>query len=239
MGAVKTPEKEVVDPKFGSVYDPNSETEPPADEDRTSLACRRRRFQIFLSLIEDLPRPIRILDVGGTEQFWRSMEFPGDRDGVWLTLLNLEREPVDDPRFISLAGNACDLSAYSDQSYDIVFSNSVIEHVGGADDQRAMADEIRRVGRRYFVQTPNFFFPVEPHFMIPGFQFLPRSMRCFLLTRFSLGAYGKVEDKSHAKNLVDEIQLLTGRRFKNLFPDAKIHRERWMGMTKSLIAVRG
>ncbi|HWS70973.1 MAG TPA: class I SAM-dependent methyltransferase, partial [Thermoanaerobaculia bacterium] len=63
-------------------------------------------------------------------------------------------------------------------------SNSVLEHVA---DMPAMAREIRRVGRRWYVQTPNRWFPVEPHFLVPFFQFLPIATRAWLLTRFDLG----------------------------------------------------
>ena len=77
--------------------------------------------------------------------------------------------------FVSLpdVGDAVDMPGISDGAFDVVFSNSVIEHVETYENQRRMAAEIRRVGRRYFVQTPNRHFPLEPHFLVPGFQLLP------------------------------------------------------------------
>jgi len=110
-----------------------------------------------------------------------------------------------------------------------VFSNSVIEHVP-QDLQAAFAAEISRVGQRYFVQTPNRNFPIEPHYQFPFFQFLPLRLQRALNRRFTLGWQKKGE--------WEEITLLSARQLKRLFPDAEIHRERIFGLTKSLMAVR-
>jgi hypothetical protein len=115
----------------------------------------------------------------------------------------------------------------------------VIEHVGGAADQKRMADEVQRVGRRYFVQTPNRYFPIEPHFLFPGFQFLPEAAQVFLLSHFRLGTYEIVRDRDYARTLVREIRLLSLSEFRRLFPQATIHRERLVGLTKSFIAYGG
>ena len=73
--------------------------------------------------------------------------------------------------------------------FDIVFSNSVIEHLGDIEGQRRMAKEIRRVGKYYYLQTPNRNFPVEPHFQFPFFQFLPKWLRTAIVRRWSIGWY--------------------------------------------------
>jgi 2-polyprenyl-3-methyl-5-hydroxy-6-metoxy-1,4-benzoquinol methylase len=70
---------------------------------------------------------------------------------------------------------------FQNDEFDIVFSNSVIEHVGSYEEQNLMASEVRRVGKRYFIQTPNLFFPIEPHFLFPFFQFLPLDYRVTLI----------------------------------------------------------
>ncbi len=62
---------------------------------------------------------------------------------------------------------------FGDREFDIAFSNSVIEHVP-PELQAAFAAEVSRVADRYFVQTPNRYFPIEPHYQLPLFQFLPR-----------------------------------------------------------------
>lgn len=129
------------------------------------------------------------------------------------------------------------MKEFEDKQFDIVFSNSVIEHVGSFEDQLKMADEIRRVGEKYFVQTPNYFFPIEPHFLFPFFQFLPVKLRIFLVSHFSIGWYERIQDPERALRAVTENRLLKPAEMKQLFPECKIWREKIFGITKSLIAI--
>jgi hypothetical protein len=125
---------------------------------KIEAAARRRRNTIFFRLIESLERPITILDVGGTVEYWRTLDLPG---GVAkIVLLNTFPQRASAP-FEVIVGDACDLSRYSDRQFDLVFSNSVIGHVGSFGKQQRMASEIRRVGRYFFLQTPNHGFPVD------------------------------------------------------------------------------
>ncbi|MEH2169146.1 MAG: class I SAM-dependent methyltransferase [Nostoc sp.] len=124
---------------------------------------------------------------------------------------------------------------FQSNEFDIVFSNSVIEHVGDYDRQCQMANEVMRVGKGYFVQTPNLFFPIEPHFVFPLFQFMPINLRVWLLTNFALGWYDKVTDKQLATRIATSIKLLNKRKFLNLFPGAKLYEEKFFGLTKSFI----
>ena len=124
-------------------------------------------------------------------------------------------------------------------SFDVVFSNSVIEHVGGYENQRQMANEIRRVGRRFFVQTPNKRFPLEPHFLFPWFQYLPLATRAWLVNRFDVGWYKRIPDAVAARAEVESIQLLTKGRLSALFPGARVHEEKLAGLTKSFVAIDG
>jgi hypothetical protein len=89
------------------------------------------------------------------------------------------------------------------------------------------------------VQTPNFWFPLEPHYLVPGFQFLPVRLRSGLLRRFDLGHIGRIPDPGAADEHVRSIRLLRTTQLRKLFPDARIHRERMLGLTKSLMAVGG
>ncbi len=210
------------------------------NSDSGSLATRmrRRRFELFLSLLRTLEGRVEILDIGGTQQFW-DMMLREDRADVRVTLLNVVHQAVSSRRFISAVGDARAMPQFARGSFDVVFSNSVIEHVGDYSNQRRMADEIRRVGRRYFVQTPNKRFPLEPHFLVPWFQYLPVGTRAWLLNRFDVGWYRRARDPAAARAEVESIQLLTRKRFSDLFPEARIHEERFGGLTKSFIAIGG
>ncbi len=209
--------------------------------DPRSLATRmrKRRFDFFLSMLDGLDRPLRILDVGGTQQFWQMMGRE-NLEGIDVTLFNLRAEQTTVSGFESVAGDARDLSRYADSSFDVVFSNSVIEHLGPRfSDQQRMADEIKRVGKRYFVQTPNRYFPLEPHFLVPGFQFLPVELRAWLVSHFDVGWYRRIPDKANARAEVESVSLLSENDVRRLFPDARIYREKLLGLTKSFVAYRG
>jgi ubiquinone/menaquinone biosynthesis C-methylase UbiE len=206
--------------------------------DSLATKLRRKRFALFNSLLSSLPRPLRILDIGGTQLFWERMGFTAQSD-VKIVLLNLTNVPLTYPNFRSVIGDARNMGEFRDKEYDVVFSNSVIEHVGDYGQQRQMAEEVRRVGRRYFLQTPNRSFPVEPHFLFPFFQFLPLRFRVFLIFHFDLGWYQRIPDKQKATETVSSIRLLTERELRELFPGAMIYREKFFGMTKSFIVYDG
>ena len=203
--------------------------------DSLAVRLRRKRFALFLSLIEPLPRPLTILDVGGTQRFWETMGFADERD-VEITLLNLEKAKVSHPNFTSIIGDGRDLGRFKDGQFDVVFSNSVIEHVATFEEQQRMAREIVRTGKIYFVQTPNRYFPIEPHFLVPFFQFFPLRLQVFLITHFRLGWYRRLPDRREAEALARSIRLLTEREMRALFPAARIRKEKLLGLTKSFIA---
>ena len=213
----------------------------PADNRRPdSLAnrFRRRRFGFFSALLAPLPRPVRVLDVGGTEGFWRQMGAAGDA-ALEITLLNVAPQGAEASNIESLTGDGRDLTRFDDGAFDVVFSNSVIEHLAEHGDQARMAAEVRRVGTRYFVQTPNRYFPIEPHFLVPGFQFLPVAVRIALVRRFALGYHDVLPDPNEARRAVTEIRLLGATELRRLFPDAQLYRERALGLTKSFVAYGG
>jgi SAM-dependent methyltransferase len=112
-----------------------------------------------------------------------------------------------------------DLSRYADREFDVVFSNSVIEHLGTWENQQKMASEIRRVGKHYFVQTPNVYFPIEPHFLFPFFHFLPESYKIWIIRNFDTGWFDRIPDRKTAEAAVREIRLLSKKELKYLFPE--------------------
>ena len=200
---------------------------------------RQRRFAFFNSLLGSLPRPLSILDVGGTPSFWDTMSFPDDREFA-LTILNSAPALPTTREFTrQVVGDARSMAQFAADEFDVLFSNSVIEHVGDRRDQLAMAREIRRTGRRYFVQTPNRFFPLEPHFLVPGFQFLPLETRVALVRRWKLGHMDRLPDPEQARDAVESVRLLSTSEMRGLFPGASIYEERVLGMTKSLVAYAG
>lgn len=206
--------------------------------DSMATRMRRARFALFLSLMSRIEGHVEILDIGGTQAFWNRMtgSDPGD---VRVTLLNIEHQRVTSDKFVSAVGDARSLPAYAGGSFDVVFSNSVIEHVGSYENQRMMAAEVMRVGRRYWVQTPNKRFPLEPHFLLPFFQYLPLELRARMVHRFDVGWYKRIPDLAAARAEVDSIRLLTRKKFTALFPGARIHSEKLGGLTKSFVAYGG
>jgi len=209
------------------------------NRDQKSLAVqfRRKRFAFFLSLLSRLEKPVHILDIGGTASYWKTMGLDAG-DQVFVTLLNLEPNEVAVPNITSVVGDARAIQ-FDDASFDVVFSNSVIEHVGTYQDQMRIAGEVRRVGKHYFVQTPNKYFPLEPHFLFPFFQFLPIKARVWLLRNFSLDWFAKTPDTTKAKEIVESIRLLGKSEFSALFPYAAIYEEKVFGMTKPFVAYGG
>jgi 2-polyprenyl-3-methyl-5-hydroxy-6-metoxy-1,4-benzoquinol methylase len=179
----------------------------------------------------------RVLDVGGSSQIW---DFVTVRPR--LTIVNLpsavEAAGADEDH---IAGDGCMLP-FRDGSFDIVFSNSVIEHVGSAVNQQRFAAEIARVGRCYWVQTPNRLAPFEMHAMLPFVHLLPKRWQSTIIRKFTpweLFARPTEAQKEYFYNhVVQELLLLDEHELRNLFPGAQIINERVMGLPKSLLAVR-
>jgi hypothetical protein len=204
-------------------------------EGSVSTSLRQRRFERFRALVAPYPRPLKILDIGGEQLFWELMGFsaPGD---CRVVLVNLYETEVTLPNFSAIVGDATDLSMFEDGAFDVVFSNSVIEHVGDFEAQRRMAREVQRIGRSYFIQTPNRYFPVEPHFVFPLFQFLPLPLQVALVRHLKLGWYQPIPDEAQARALILSHRLLSGSELRALFPTGELYREKLLGVTKSFIA---
>jgi hypothetical protein len=208
--------------------------------DQESFSNRRRtaRFGLFERMTAGLPRPLRVLDVGGTNEFWEQRGWAG-RDDVDITTVNLEAEERLHSNIHPLVGDATDLADHADKSFDIAFSNSVIEHLFTFEAQAAMAREVRRVATAYWVQTPNYWFPIEPHFLVPGWQWLPRQARVAVIRRRRVGWRGPYPDVQEARRAIGEIRLMRRRELQELFPEATIRPERFNGVVKSWIAIAG
>jgi SAM-dependent methyltransferase len=186
--------------------------------DPLSRRARARRWALIQRLIE--PRPgARVVDVGcgdlGLAAFTPQLAITG-----------VDREPrpsyeAAGRRFVQ--ADATDLP-FADGEFELAYSNSLIEHIVDPADRARAAGEIRRVGVRYLVQTPNRWFPVEPHSLLPLVHLLPRRLGRRL---WRLGV---------SDDPFEQTRLLRAAELRRLFPDAVIVRERFGPLTKSLIA---
>lgn len=202
--------------------------------DSLASSFRSKRLNLFKGFVAGLPRPVKILDIGGTPEFWKNAGLGGAE--VEITLLNLDFVETDLPNVCSIAGNATDLTSFSDNSFDIAFSNSVIEHLFNFENQQKMAQEARRVSTYHFIQTPNFWFPIEPHWVFPCFQYLPKDIRIFLTRYFNLGHLKSAGSWAAARQQVEEIQLLSRSEMVKLFPESEIWEEKLLIFSKSFVA---
>ncbi|MCC7155912.1 MAG: class I SAM-dependent methyltransferase [Bryobacterales bacterium] len=179
----------------------------------------------------------RILDLGGTPYFWQLAGEIG-LPAPAVTVLNLVPPAEPPPPGIRwVIGDAIKLP-FQDSSFDVVFCNSLIEHLYTREAQQQLAGEIRRVASRYFVQTPSRYFPVEQHLMGLGVHWAPRSMRPALMRWTTLAGLTAKFDMQHCRDFSRELKLLGRRDLLALFPGSRIVVERFCGWEKSLIAVQ-
>ena len=171
---------------------------------------RNRKCKLLEELIHAEGTRGTFLDVGGTDGM--NGEFTGLRLLFSsVTLVNLTSPQVQRDGVTTIVADGCDLP-FSDCSFDWVFSNAVTEHVGDWNRQRQFACEIRRVATKgYFVTTPNRYFPIEPHALLPLYQFYPAKLKKLALSI----SPGYMKD-------VESIRLLTRREMNRLFPDAEV-----------------
>jgi hypothetical protein len=202
---------------------------------------RRGRFRRFLQEVEvarTSGKLVKILDIGGTVAYWRSMVELWSNSNLHVTVINLGLPIVDGELISTRPGDARSLVDLKDGSFDIIHSNSVIEHVGQWIDMVDMAREVRRIAPKYFVQTPNFWFPFEPHYRFFCFHYFPEVWRAKLLLKNRLGFRGPFSDLSAAMQDIQSVRLLDIDQIRQLFPDAAISKEKFLGITKSIIAIK-
>jgi len=185
---------------------------------------------------------ISVLDIGGTINFWE-MNLQFVPDGVISEIDVVNLPPYEDKvvelngvTLRSYAGDALDKSTFRSNSYDLVHSNSVIEHVGNLSSQSVMAQTIPSLANYYWVQSPAKSFPLEPHFYFPFFAYLPLSLRALLVRKFNMGYHQRETGWLKSRILCEDTRLLTKKEYRHLFPDAKVVSERLMFLTKSYIA---
>jgi hypothetical protein len=217
------------------------------NEGRRSLAARarRRRFAELIGRFPDLGS-MRVLDLGGEAHTWTGSPVRP----AHVVMLNLQWRADEQKRELAgtpeaewiepVGGDACDPPPeIAGERFDLVYSNSVIEHLGGHLRRRYFAHFVRELGDHYWVQTPYRYFPLEPHWLFPGFQFLPLRARGAIHRRWPIGSSaGRSDSAERALGIVLDVELLSAAAMSFYFPDGELLRERLGGITKSLIAVR-
>lgn len=208
-------------------------------EDSVVNTIRKKRFNLIRIFFEEMIRQkgtIKVLDIGGDFAYWKNVGWTDTRCQFFL--LNLEQSPVPPgyDNFHAVTGNALELP-YKYGDFDIVFSNSVIEHMGSEEGQEKFAMNVKKIASCYIIQTPSLWFPLEPHARIPFFQFIPHAIRAFLIMGFDINYFPRAKEYRKAVIVSKTTIMFTKRRFQRLFPDAKIIVETWMGLPKSYIAI--
>ena len=199
---------------------------------------RARRWEVFGTAFPDIGS-MSVLDLGGTVEAWRRAQLRPRS----VTVLNLEEPGTsNDPRLVPVTGDACEArrvlsDAGIDPTFDLVFSNSLIEHVGGHARRLAVAAEVAAIAPWHWVQTPNRYFPVEPHWLFPGMQFLPVGTKASLAASWPL-SHTPARSREQGLEEVLWTELIGEHELRAYFPDSEVFRERVCGLTKSITAVR-
>lgn len=185
---------------------------------RVSTWNRRRKWRLFSELMLTNPESVRVLDVGYQNEEYSSSDnliekyFPYPQH---LTALGIEPHDKFSTRYPNVSVVRYDGAEFpfEDCAFDIVWSNAVIEHVGDRAAQVRFMREIRRVGARAFVTTPNRYFPVEVHTRTPLLHYLPKTM---------FDRYLRAIGKDWATG--DYMRLLGAAELRRLLHDAEIAR---------------
>lgn len=201
------------------------------DSDSLSARARLRRWYEFERTFPGIA-DMTVLDLGGDARAWRDAPVRPRR----VILANIFEQQAEEPWMEAIVADACDPEAELPEA-DLVYSNSVIEHVGGHWRRQRFAAAVRK-SERYWVQTPNRYFPVEPHFMMPWLQHLPLRAKEALVTHWPVGNYAEMSDRDEIRESAMDIELLSAAEMEHYFPDAEIRREKVLGLSKSLIAVK-
>ena len=191
---------------------------------------RAEKFRLFLELMNPLPAT-KVLNVGASgpnfafaEQFESLYEHPNEVTGCGISLPEVQDYRRSFPGVKTLVFNGCALP-FRDQSFDVVYSDAMIEHLSDHGAQQRFAAEVVRVRRGWFVTTPNLWYPIEPHYHLPLVQFLPQGWQRGLVRGLSRTPY-------------DTLNLLTKRQFHRLFPDADVIGCRVTFCPETLVAYR-
>jgi 2-polyprenyl-3-methyl-5-hydroxy-6-metoxy-1,4-benzoquinol methylase len=203
-----------------------------------SEKSRTRKLEI-LNASFPFDEKTRVLDVGGQVQGAQGQfinQYPHLEN---VTVVNIRDEHLvaireEYPQITTRVADARKLP-FDDDEFDIVYSNAVIEHVGGWEDQVAMAREVSRVAKNWFVTTPNRWFPFEFHLRLPFVSWLPAPL---LLKAASIYSYDHGQ-KRYRSGLEQHLRLISRRELAKLFPGSQIHALKITVAPETLVAVGG
>jgi hypothetical protein len=196
---------------------------------------RHRRWKTFRAHFPDI-ESMSVVDLGGTVDYWlRAPVRPRS-----VRVLNLQEPPKSIPAWITAeVSDVTDPSLLSNAgAYDLVYSNSVIEHVGGHERRTAFAANVAALADRHWIQTPYRYFPMEPHWVCPFMQFLPLPMRARLGMHWPL-VHSRSPDMASAIAAQLAVELLDITAMRHYFPESQIVYDRLAGLVKSVVAVAG
>ena len=185
----------------------------------------------------------KVLDVGAEANFNSKKDIQFIDSYPWksiVSVVNISSEQIsvfnkNYPEIEAVVSDACELP-WPDKHFDIVYSNAVIEHVGNFERQQKMAAEIMRVGKRWFVTTPNRWFPFEFHMRLPFVTWLPGNGYLWI---GNIIAYNHVKKKYTFGRKISGLRLMSARELKKCFPGSKIIKQRVTFMPETLIVVGG
>jgi hypothetical protein len=210
---------------------------------------RSRRGRSFRRFLASIDVPARILDLGGTAHFWEVDWGFRPEDQLDITLINDHSMDPDDPNadyhesysFIQhLQGDVMLLQPELFRKYDLIFSNSLIEHLASK-EQESLASRIVQSGTPYFIQTPNKFSPVDPHVpspLVPFFAAYPKTLQAILLSTAEFNRGQKYPSLNAAQEALSRYNPLGKGDVRSLFPDATLEIERPLGIPMSILAYR-
>ncbi|NHC14413.1 class I SAM-dependent methyltransferase [Motilibacter deserti] len=197
--------------------------------------ARSRRAALVRDLFPDLA-DMDVIDLGGRTSTWAAAPVRPRS----VLVINLEQQPeLPEEDWLRVEhGDACELpTQVRGRAFDVVFSNSVLEHVGGHDRRQRFAESVHTLAPRHWVQTPYRYFPVEPHWLFPGMQFLPLAARSRIARHWPLVHTRPDDDRGAVRDALGvELSSITELRY--YFPGSQIHKERIGGLIKSIVAVK-
>jgi hypothetical protein len=175
---------------------------------------------------------MRVVDLGGTAVSWRVLGMRPQH----VTIVNLdEADDGHEPWMDFVRADAC---SGDFGKYDLVFSNSLMEHLGGHARRQQFARVVQEAAPYWWIQTPYRYFPIEPHWIFPGFQFLPFRTRVMICRHWNTLHEPAQKDIGAAAELVASVELISATEMGMYFPTSELWYERITGVPKSLVAVR-